>query len=62
MFWKLTFLIYFLGVIFGGSILKSALTSDKKGFIFVVICFFCVCMEVSNILIDILACYGIKPV
>lgn len=62
MFWKLTFLIYFLGVIFGGSILTNALDVDKKSFIFVALCFFGVCMGASNVLIDVLASYGIKPV
>lgn len=50
-FWELTFLIFMLVVL---------LSTDLD--IFVVILNFFICMGVSNLLIDVLACYGVKPV
>ena len=50
-FWELTFLIFMLVVM---------LSPDLDIFVFI-LCFF-ICMGVSNLLIDVLANYGVKPV
>jgi len=60
MFWKLTFLIFFLNLTSSGFNIKSEeVTSKDLAIAFLL--YFAFCMLASNCLIDILAVYGIKP-
>lgn len=61
MFWKLTILIFFLGLIFGGYSINSEEVSNKDLAIACLV-YFVFCMISSDLLIDILSCYGVKPV
>lgn len=61
MYWELTFLIFFLGLIFGGSSIKSEEVTNKD-FALACLVYFVFCMISSDCLIDVLASYGIKPV
>lgn len=56
MFWKLTFLIFLL------VLMVNKNDHEDASWLFCVIIHFIFCTEVSNLLIDVLACYGIKPV
>ena len=61
MFWKLTFLIFMLVVLFGHD-LDNGNERELIYKLFMACLIFVICMGVSNLLIDVLAIYGVKPV
>ena len=57
MFWKLTFFIFLL------VLMVSKNDQEEDGvWLFFAIIHFVFCMGASNLLIDVLAAYGIKPI